>query len=194
MTTVRGFLQLMGGKEEFQKSRGHIELMIEELDRANDIISDFLSLAKNKTVDLKPLSLKDLIKNLAPLIHADVMVSDHEFVLDVQDTKVLLLDEKEIRQLILNLVRNGLEAMGKSGTLTIKTFMDNGEAILTVSDEGSGIASEDLEKIGSPFFTTKESGTGLGLATCYSICARHNATIHIDTGPEGTTFLIRFKT
>jgi len=110
MTTVRGFLQLLGGKEEFKQSKAYFELMIEELDRANSIISEFLSLAKNKTLDLKPLSLNNLIKNLFPLIQADAMVSDKTVIMELQDIKILSLNEKEIRQLILNLVRNGLEA------------------------------------------------------------------------------------
>ena len=121
------------------------------------------------------------------------MLSDKEIKIELQDTGVLSLDEKEIRQLILNLVRNGLEAMAGSGKLTIRTFMDGEEAVLAVEDEGSGMKTEDLEKIGTPFFTTKENGTGLGLPTCYSIAARHNAEIHIDTGQSGTTFSVRFK-
>ncbi|WP_407313504.1 PAS domain S-box protein [Desulfosporosinus sp. SB140] len=193
MTTVRGFLQLLGDKEEFQQSKHYFELMIEELDRANSIITEFLSLAKNKPVDLKPLNLNNLIQNLFPLIQADVMVSDKDIIMEIEDTKVLLLDEKEIRQLILNLVRNGLEAMTDGGKLTIRTFMDGPEVVLAVGDEGSGIKIEDLEKMGTPFFTTKENGTGLGLATCFSICARQNAVIQIDTSPQGTTFFVRFK-
>ena len=193
MTTVRGFLQLLGDKEEFIQFKSYFELMIDELDRANSIITEFLSLAKNKTVDLKPLSLNSLIENLYPLIQADAMVCDKEINLQLQDTKVLYLDEKEIRQLILNLVRNGMEAMSGSGTLTIRTFMDAEAVVLAVQDEGSGIKAESLEKVGTPFFTTKENGTGLGLATCYSITARHNAEIHIDTGISGTTFFVRFK-
>ena len=62
-----------------------------------------------------------------------------------------------------------------------------------MGDEGYGIKTEDLEKIGTPFFTTKENGTGLGLATCFSISARHNAEIQIDTSPSGSTFFVRFK-
>ena len=193
MTTVRGFLQLLGDKEEFKQSKDYFELMIEELDRANSIITEFLSLAKNKAVDLKPFNLNKLIENLLPLIQADAMLNDKEIKMELQDTVVLPLDEKEIRQLILNLVRNGLEAMSGSGKLTIKTFMDGEEAVLAVEDEGSGIKTEDLEKIGTPFFTTKENGTGLGLPTCYSIAARHNAVIHIDTGLSGTTFFVQFK-
>jgi PAS domain S-box len=193
MTTVRGFLQLLGNKEEFAQSKNYFELMIEELDRANSIITEFLSLAKNKVVDLEPLNLNKLIENIYPLLQADAMVSDKEIIMNLQDTDVLLLDEKEIRQLILNLVRNGLEAMSGGGKLTIGTFMDGDETILSVKDEGSGMRPEDLEKIGTPFFTTKENGTGLGLATCYSITARHNAEIQIDTGPSGTIFYVRFK-
>jgi len=193
LTTVRGFLQLLGGKEEFKQSKGYFELMIEELDRANSIITEFLSLAKNKTVDLQPLSLNSLIESLFPLIQADAMVSDKDIKMELQDVEVLSLDEKEIRQLILNLVRNGMEAMSGSGTLTIRTSMDGEEVVLAVQDEGGGIKAENLEKVGTPFFTTKENGTGLGLATCYSITARHNAKIDIDTGLSGTTFIVRFK-
>lgn len=193
MTTVRGFLQLLGDKEEFSEAKSYFNLMIEELDRANSIITEFLSLARNKVVDLNPLSLNKLIESIQPLLQADAMVSDKEIVLDLQETKVLLLDEKEIRQLLINLVRNGLDAMPNGGKLTIKTFMDDEEVVLAVKDEGSGINSEVLKKIGTPFFTTKENGTGLGLATCYSITARHNAVIDIDTSPSGTTFFVRFK-
>jgi signal transduction histidine kinase len=83
--------------------------------------------------------------------------------------------------------------MSGSGKLTIKTFMDGKEVVLVVRDEGNGIKPDDLEKMGTPFFTTKENGTGLGLATCYSITDRHNAEIQIDTSPSGTAFLVRFK-
>jgi len=193
MTTVRGFLQLLGVKGEFEQFKGYFELMIEELDRANSIITEFLSLAKNKAVDLQPLSLDRLIENMFPLIQADAMLSDKEIIMELKDTAVLPLDEKEIRQLILNLVRNGLDAMSGGGKMMIRTSMDGEEVVLAVADEGSGIKTDDLEKIGTPFFTTKENGTGLGLATCYSIAARHNAEIHIDTGLSGTTFFVKFK-
>jgi signal transduction histidine kinase len=76
--------------------------------------------------------------------------------------------------------------------LTIKTYMDNGEVVLSVQDQGTGIKPEVLEKLGTPFFTTKEKGTGLGLAVCYSIAARYNAAIKVETGSEGSTFFVRF--
>ena len=102
------------------------------------------------------------------------------------------LDEKEIRQLLLNLVRNGLEAMHPGGIVTIKTTYHKNIVALAITDQGTGIPKDILENIGKPFVTTKATGTGLGLATCYQIANRHNATINIETSRQGTTFTINF--
>lgn len=194
MTTVRGFLQMLGGKREYLKDREYFDLMIEELDKANSIITSFLSLARNKPLDLEKQNLNAILKSISPLISADAMNSGMNAVIKYGDIPDLLLNEKEIRQLILNIVRNGLEAMDEGGTLTIKTDTEGGEVVLSVQDRGKGIKPDLIEKIGTPFFTTKDQGTGLGLAVCYGIAARHNASIKVETGPSGTTFLIRFKT
>lgn len=193
MTAVRGFLQMLGSKEECAKYKDYYDLMIEELDRANSIITEFLSLAKNKPVNLELKNLNLIVKALSPLITADATNSNINILVELEDIPDLPLNEKEIRQLILNLVKNGLEAMGHGGKLTIRTFKDNGKVVLSVQDQGPGIKPELMDKIGTPFFTTKEKGTGLGLAVCYGIAARHNAAIAIDTCPAGTTFFVRFK-
>jgi len=193
MTTVRGFMQLLSSKREYMQDKEYFDLMIEELDRANSIITEFLSLAKNKTIELSKYNLNTIVKALLPLIQSDAIKTDKHFKVDLEEIPVLLLDEKEIRQIILNLVRNGLEAMPPGGKLVIKTYMEKEEVILSVKDEGKGIERDVLEKIGTPFFTTKDNGTGLGLAVCYSIAARHNAKIEIETGSKGTTFFVRFK-
>ena len=194
MTTVRGFLQIFGSRQEFSSSKEHFDLMIEELDRANSIITDFLSLAKNRTMRFKSGNLNDIIKAFDPLLRTDALISEKFIHLELgADLPEILLDEKEIRQLLLNLVRNGLEAMPSGGRLTIKTYMDGPQVVLSVSDEGLGIDPEIFEKIGTPFLTTKEHGTGLGLAVCYSIAARHKANIKVETGSRGTTFFVRFN-
>ncbi|MGC7878022.1 MASE3 domain-containing protein [Desulforudis sp. 1031] len=193
MTSVRGFLQMFGEKNEFSRYRKHIDLMISELDRANSIITEFLSLAKNRVVKISKQNLNSTVNALLPLIEADGVTNDKYVVTYLGDIPDLDYDEKEIRQMILNLAKNGLEAMAPGGLLTIKTFVDGKDVVLAVQDEGTGIEPELLEKLGTPFLTTKEHGTGLGLAVCYSIAARHNATISVDTGPTGTTFFVRFK-
>ncbi|MDD4237682.1 MAG: PAS domain S-box protein [Desulfotomaculaceae bacterium] len=194
MTTVRGFLQILRNKRDCAQYKEYLNLMIEELDRANSIIKEYLSMAKNKAIELRLQNLNNILEALFPLIQADAMVSDKYIKLELGDIPDLLLDEEETRQLILNLVRNGLEAMSPGGNLTIKTFIDGEEVVIAVQDQGKGIEPDVLEKIGTPFFTTKNQGTGLGLAICYSITARHNASIKVDTGPTGTTFSVRFGT
>lgn len=194
MTTVRGFLQILRSKKDCAGYKQYFDLMIEELDRANSIIKEYLSLAKNKAVELRMQNLNNILEALFPLIQADAMVSDKYILLEMGNIPKLLLDQEEIRQLILNLVRNGLEAMSPGGSLTIRTFRDGEEVVIAVRDQGKGIEPDVLEKIGTPFFTTKMNGTGLGLAVCYSIAARHNAAIKVDTGPTGTTFNVQFKT
>jgi PAS domain S-box-containing protein len=192
MTTVRGFLQMMSLKREYKKNSHFFTIMIEELDRANSIISEFLSLAKNKSVHLKETNLNEIITTLQPLMQASAIVDNKYIYHELTDIPNLLLDEKEIRQLILNLVNNGLDAMKPGGNIYIKTFTYDNKIVLAIQDEGHGIPKEIMKKIGTPFFTTKETGTGLGLAVCYSIANRHNATIKPITGPHGTTFYILF--
>ncbi len=193
MTTVRGFLQMLGKKEDCRQFKEYFDLMIAELDRANSIITEFLNMAKNKPVDKKFQNLNDVLKTISPLILAHVLESNNKIIIELEKIPDLYLDDKEIKQLVLNLVRNGLEAMSASGNLTIKTFSDGKEVVLSVRDEGEGIAPEILEKLGTPFVTTKEYGTGLGLAVSYSIAARHDAKIDFATGSRGTDFKVIFK-
>ncbi len=194
MTTVRGFLQLLSVKDRYVQDKEYMDLMIEELDRANSIITEFLSLAKNKAVELKRQSLNHKVKTIFPLLFADAMKQDKIIKMQLGDIPYIVIDKNEIKQLILNLVRNGLEAMSPGGLLSIKTFKDDVGVVLAVQDQGTGIAPEVLKKIGTPFLTTKDDGTGLGLAVCYSIARRNNAKIDIVTGSTGTTFYVRFNT
>ena len=89
--------------------------------------------------------------------------------------------------------RNAMEAMELFGMVRIKTYATQDAVVLEISDTGKGIPLENMDKLGTPFFTTKETGTGLGLAVCYRVAHRHGATIDVDTSPAGTTFSIRFK-
>lgn len=192
MTTVRGFLQMLMEYNHYVKEIDTFELMIEELDRANAIITEFISLAKNKIVELKPQNLNSIIRKILPLIQANAVAQEKNINIATGNIPDLLLDEKEIRQLILNLVNNGLEAMSSGGSITLRTYAEKETVVFSVQDEGHGIKPEILEKLGTPFLTTKEDGTGLGLAVCYGIAVRHNANITIETYDTGTTFLVSF--
>lgn len=193
MTTVYGYLQMMRNDKNHHQDIDCLDLMLEELDSANKIITEFLYLAKNRTLELKAIGLNTILRSIFPLLQANAMLQDKGVILQTKEVPDLLLDEKEIRLLILNLVNNGLDSIPAGKNIHISTFMDHSNVVLAVQDQGCGIAKEILEKLGTPFFTTKENGTGLGLAVCYGIATRHNAKIEIQTGSTGTTFLVRFK-
>lgn len=194
MTTVRGFLQLLKDEDELEKHNGYFSLMIEELDRANSIITEFLSMGNTRTSDLEMLDLNLIIHDIIPLIKIDTLNQNKFIQFDTKDIPKLLLNRNEIRQLLINLYRNGLESMSIGKVLSISTYKENENCVvLAVRDQGAGIRPEIVEKLGTPFYTTKDNGTGLGLGICYAIAARHNAKIEIQTGLEGTTFLIKFN-
>lgn len=193
MASARGFIQLLGEKPECKSYHQYFNLIADELDRANTIISEFLTVVKNRPIDRRLHNLNCIVGALLPLIEADALRADKNVKCELGEVPDLLLDEKEIRQLILNLTRNGLEAMTGKGVLTISTFQRADETVLAIADQGSGISPAILDKLGTPFLTTKKQGTGLGLASCFSIAQRHNATITVDMGLKRTTFLVRFR-
>lgn len=193
LTAVRGFLQMFRERKEWSGYVKHLDLMTAELDRAGAIVTGFLSLAKNRPLNQKPRNLNAIVLSLLPLIQADALTVDKQVQVQLTEVPDLLLDENEVRQLILNLARNGLEAMKASGILTLGTSLDGDEVVLAVRDQGTGIEPGLIDKITRPFVTNKEQGTGLGLAVCDSIAAQHNARMTFETGPAGTTFFVRFQ-
>ncbi|WP_068782787.1 two-component system sensor histidine kinase NtrB [Paenibacillus phocaensis] len=193
MAVVRGFLQLM--REKSPPTLDHYyRIVMEELDRANGIINDFLSLAQNRPVESEQCHLHDIIKELTPLLWADANLRGQTIEVILDDSMPpLLLNAKEIKQLILNLSRNAMEAMEEKGQLTLETRVADQGGLLLVSDTGPGIPPGQREKLFEPFFTTKAKGTGLGLALCLSIVERHGGKISVDSEEgQGTTFTVIF--
>lgn len=193
ITTVRGYLQYFEKKAQYAEHREQIRTMIDELDRANLIITEYLALSKNKTIDMKRGNLNKVLATLFPLLQADALHSGHAIEMKTMPIPDMYFDEKEIRQLILNLVRNAIEAMPNGGTVTIETCHNYETILLSIQDRGLGITPEALDKLGTPFFTTKPAGTGLGLAVCYRIAQRHKAEIKVKTSTTGTTFFLLFN-
>jgi signal transduction histidine kinase len=192
ITAVRGFLQFFERKKHFEGYKDYLEMMISQLDLANTIITEFLSLAKNKVIDKTSINLSNLINSILPLIRAEATKAGKS-ILFVNDSQELIIgDVNEIKQVVFNLVRNGLDVIKHGQTVTIKTSDSGNNVILSVKDEGPGIPHHILPNLGKPFFSTKNNGTGLGLSMCYAIAARHNAEVEFRTGANGTTFEVIF--
>ena len=193
MTVIKGYLQIHNRKTA-GKIKEDIEIILSELDRVESLITDFLSVARTKANKRTLISLNDILKSIIPLLEAET--SKHGIRLETkygENMAELLLDAKEIKQLILNLARNAIDALKGRGTLMIETEMKTNRGCLYISDNGCGIPDELKEKIFDPFFSTKDNGTGLGLSICASIAERHRGTIAVESVlGEGTRFSIEF--
>jgi signal transduction histidine kinase len=194
LTSIRGFLQLQKLKKQMYFEPEYFDIIISEVDRANDIINEFLSICRNKATVMIMGNITQIVKLLMPILNADAKNREMLLITNLKHVQNILLNQQEIIQLILNLVRNGFEAMIKGGCLTISTYETGEDVILEIKDQGPGIPQEVLDKIGTPFFTTKDTGTGLGLVVCNSIVERHNGSIDIESSPNiGSVFKVHFK-
>jgi len=191
MTAVRGFIQLLQEKSS-QEFQNYFEIILKELDRANQIISDFLAFSRTRKVEEKEYNLNEIIYGLHPILLADSNIKGQYIELDLdQNVPSLLVNENEIKQLILNLARNAMESMEDGGELVIRTRFIDGKVELQITDSGIGISKEQKKRLFEPFYTTKERGTGLGLAVCKNIVDKHNGRIEVDSElGKGTTFTI----
>lgn len=187
LTTVRGFLQIMTEQNTSASYKDYFELMLSEIDKANDIMTNFLYLDMNKAYTLKGGCLNKVVQQVLPILEKLAYQKGITIVFEKKSLPSILMDEKEIAMLILNLATNGIDAMD-SGQLVIKTYQTASAVVLEIQDKGKGIAQSILPKIGKPFVTTKVNNVGIGLAMCHSIARRHEAEIQFITSEEGTVF------
>ncbi len=193
MTTVRGFLQMFLHKPSLATNKEYLQMMIEELDGVNAIIGGFLTVNGGLDSKVELYDLNEIITSIIPLVQAMAEKEGKFLETNLEVLPKIMIRMKEIRHLILIMCRNSLDAMEKGRSVIISTAVHDQRVILKIKDEGRGINPEVLELIGSPFLTTKERGTGLGLSVAYSICKRHEAQIEVYTSQKGTVFTIEFK-
>ncbi|QDR82240.1 Sporulation kinase A [Sporomusa termitida] len=193
LTVIKGYLQLQD-KRAVCCSGESLAIILQELGKIEDFISDIILLAHNKTSKKSPQNLNDIVKKVYPAIQQAAAPNGIAAELVLAERLPLVnLDTAEIEQLIMHLAGNGIEAMGAGGRLTLGTAHEQQEVILYVQDEGRGIPREQKSKIFAPFFTTKATNTGLGLAVSLSILERHQGRITVLSAPgAGSIFKIRF--
>lgn len=192
LTVVRGHLQLLSWDKTLKKHNEKLETMILEIDRAVEILTELLYMSKPTQSKLERNNINTVLNSLFQLLNAEALVNLHEVVYELSPVPDVMLDKKRFRQVVLNLVNNGFQAMENHSSIIIRTYSKDSKVYFSVKDHGNGIPPEVLKRMGTPFLTTKTNGTGLGLASCYNIVAQHGASMEIDTGPEGTTFTIAF--
>jgi two-component system sensor histidine kinase PilS (NtrC family) len=180
------------------ETRQLVDIAVREVERLDRLISDLLDYARPRTEERQRLDLGEVATEIAKAFEAERRDRSVGVVVRAEPAVEIEGGSGQIRQVLWNLIRNATEAMPKGGTIAIAASVEEAtggarEALLSVSDDGIGIPREDLDRIFEPFFSTKPSGTGLGLATVARIVEDHRGTvdIHSESG-QGTTFTLRF--
>ncbi|MED4787443.1 PAS domain-containing protein [Bacillus atrophaeus] len=193
LTAIKGFLQLM--KPTMEGNEHYFDIVFSELSRIELILSELLMLAKPQQHAFKEhLNLKKLISEVTALLETQANL-DGIFIKTAfqRDSIFINGDQNQLKQVFINLIKNAVESMPDGGTVEIGTTEDEHSVHVTIKDEGEGIPEKVLKRIGEPFLTTKEKGTGLGLMVTFNIIENHQGTIQVDSKPEkGTAFKISF--
>lgn len=195
LTSLRGFIQLLQYKSEDNKE--YCDIMLSELDRINLIVGEFLILAKPHMVQFNDKDINQIIRHVLTLIGTQAIINnihlDHKLA---NELPTISCEENQLKQVIINLIKNAIEAMPKGGTITVETGVHDEEHLfIRITDEGHGIPKEMLDKLGEPFYTTKDHGTGLGLMVCYKIIENHLGELMVQSEVnQGTTFEIILRT
>jgi len=158
------------------------ELILKEIRRVNGIIEQFLTLSRPFQLSLKESSLRDLLRSLATLFQEEASSLGIRLQSEIpSDLPLLAIDPEKLTQALINIMKNGLQAMGQGGVLRVEAKSLKDRVEVTISDSGSGIPSEQMEKIFNYYYTTKEKGVGLGLPIAHRIIEAHGGQLKIES-------------
>ncbi|WHX30220.1 PAS domain-containing sensor histidine kinase [Brevibacillus agri] len=190
LTSLKGFIQLL--KPTLSEQQMYADIMLSELDRINFIVSELLVLSKPHNVQIKSLSLVSLLENVLTLLASESNLKNIPIHTSFEYAPVISGEENQLKQVFINIVKNALEAIDGHGEIMLATSAKaDQEVLITIADNGCGIPEELIPKLGDPFFTTKENGTGLGLMISSKIIKDHGGHLEIASKRnEGTTVKI----
>lgn len=192
LTSMKGYAEFLQLDESDPERLEFLNIILDEIERVNSIVEDFMVLAKPKAVELEEKNLIPVIKTVISLLEFEARKKHVRLHLDCQQEIIQIeCDENRLKQVFLNFIKNGIEAMPNGGDLFVRTSIKDHIVQISIQDTGVGIPAEKLKKLGEPFFTTKKNGNGLGLMVSFKIIESHNGKVFIESEPnKGTTFNI----
>jgi len=194
LTVIGGFLQLLQKDLQGTPKEEYLSIIFAELKRVNSLIADFLQLAKPGYSRRSRCSIKKIISDIMLLVESEAFLRKLEINLDMtEDIQPILADSEQLKQVFLNIIKNAFDALTYGGKLFLKTSWDrdNGYVRVAIRDTGAGMEEQTVASMFNPFFTTKESGTGLGMFVCNKIIENHAGRIEVKSKPgKGTTVIV----
>ena len=192
LTSVFSFVHMLREMEHDEFKKETIETIYFHMKRIADILKQLSSFSKMPPMELKPSKVNSLLEDSLSLIQYDKRVQDITIMKDLwPDMPEITTDGNQLRQVFVNMILNAADAMPQGGTLTIRSRKNADSVVIDFQDTGVGIAAEDLSRIFDPLYTTKEKGTGLGLAVSYRIIKKLNGNMTAESEPnKGSRFVI----
>ncbi|WP_071458701.1 PAS domain-containing sensor histidine kinase [Bacillus massilinigeriensis] len=191
LTSLKGFVQLLSTEDSSHQN--YYNIMLGELERINHIVGELLMLAKPQQIEHKEADIQTILSDVTSLLKTEASLYNVELHFVFLDRKVVLeCEPNQLKQLFINLIKNAIEASPNGGIVNVYVCdSGTGKVMVTVKDNGCGISKEMLGRIGEPFYSSKEKGTGLGLTVSFKIVEAHNGKIRFSSNPgEGTEVVV----
>ena len=198
LTSMRLFVQMMSSQYDTNPNfwASHSDILLNELDRLEKIVGDFVGFAKTPELKIESVSVSEMLEKVMRLVKAQAQESKVVIEADLADTLWVKGDAQRLTQVFLNLILNAIQSMPagyKDGKIHLKgkAVVSKGIVIISVVDNGCGIPEENIEKLFNPFFTTKDKGTGLGLSIIHKLIEEHKGSIDVESKVGvGTKFTV----
>ncbi|GAA0324471.1 sporulation kinase KinD [Bacillus carboniphilus] len=192
LTGIKGLIQLLSEKYKSEDDQLYFKVIDKEVERINQIVSEFLILGKPTVLKTETLDLRNILDEIKPLIQSEANLYNVVLSCSYPDRPLLISSAKDqLKQVILNITKNAFESMEDEGTLAIDVQLKQNKVALTITDTGVGMSPEELTHIFQPFYTSKTDGTGLGLVVCKRIIQSFGGQISIHSQKnKGTKVII----
>lgn len=192
LTSMKGYTEFLQLDETDENKQEYLEIIMDEINRVNEIVEEFLQLAKPQSLILETKNIVPIIQNVLSLTEFDARKKKVKLVWECFHEKILVqCDENRLKQVILNFIKNGMEAMPDGGVIKVITELKEDKVHISIIDTGIGMPPEQLKRLGEPFFTTKKSGNGLGLMISFKIIESHLGNVFVESEVNrGTAFNI----
>jgi PAS domain S-box-containing protein len=192
LTSMKGYTEFLQLDETDENKQEYLEIIMDEINRVNEIVEEFLQLAKPQALILETKNLVPIIQNVVSLTEFEARKKNITLISDCNVEEIFVrCDENRLKQVILNFIKNGMEAMPDGGFIKVITELKEDKVQISITDTGIGIPPEQLKRLGEPFFTTKKSGNGLGLMISFKIIESHLGNVFVESEVnKGTVFKI----
>ncbi|MDM5189292.1 PAS domain S-box protein [Bacillus sp. DX4.1] len=193
LTSLKGFLTLLE-PDISENNKWYVDVMLSEISQMESITNQFMAMSKPQALSIQSCQIQSLIEEVVTFILPTAIMHSAHIIMDHAPTlPTIQCDGSQLKQVFINILKNAIEAMPRGGNIFIQTMhVEENFVLVRISDEGCGIPQDRISRLGEPFYSLKEKGTGLGLMMCYKIIEEHSGKLQIASElNKGTTVDIR---